>query len=275
MVSAIGDPIQRRQVQVRRLKLALATCQSAGSFVDALKTILISAEAERDDTVLNEVLKTELDLSVEFSSSSLRRKILLDPERVHEHGSFLAQDAARAMRARDRTTAHEQLHFQEAWFRRRRDIANDSRKDWKIEDRDIAARAEAVLGLWNARTAYEDLMRWRPRNVPIRVATLLVPQLIASGRTAVLDEILADGLPKKPWDLLLLIPLAKSGKAIAASALEESLRRLSFKTIPNANRFSTHEGDENWRIALMETYVEACELGFHLQIDWLFTESSG
>ena len=88
--AAIGDPIVRRQVQIRRLKLSLAACREAGSTGDALKTLLISAEAERDDSTLCEVLEGELDLSAEFAGSSLRRTILLDRDRVKQHGSFLA-----------------------------------------------------------------------------------------------------------------------------------------------------------------------------------------
>jgi len=51
--AAINDPIVRRQVQVRRLKLSLAACREVDSTTDALKTVLISAEAERDDRTLN------------------------------------------------------------------------------------------------------------------------------------------------------------------------------------------------------------------------------
>ena len=94
-VSAIGDPIVRRQVQVRRLKLSLVASKDVGSTTDALRTILISAEAERDDSILKEVLETKMDLSVEFAGLSLRRTILLDPDRLEEHGSFFAQDALR------------------------------------------------------------------------------------------------------------------------------------------------------------------------------------
>ena len=145
--AAIGDPIARRQVQIRRLKLSLAACRDAGSTTDALKTVLISAEAERDDSTLNEVLEKELDLSVEFGGSSMRRKILLDPDRVKNHGPFLAQDAVRAIRAGDRITAKEQLFFHRAWLKARGESPKDELEHWTITVSDISARAETILEL--------------------------------------------------------------------------------------------------------------------------------
>ncbi len=181
-VAAISDPIVRRQVQVRRLKLSLSACREAGSSTDALKTVLISAEAERDDSTLNEVLEKELDLSVEFAGSSLRRTILLDPERIESQGSFLAQDAVRAIRSGDRATAREQLFFHDAWLNRRRAVQNKEMDSWKVTDYDVSARVETILELGGPKAAIHELLRWTPRDIAIRVAVILVPQLIAAGK---------------------------------------------------------------------------------------------
>lgn len=96
--AAIQDPIIRRQVQLSRLKLSLAACRKADSPVDALKTVLISAEAEGDESKLTQLMFSELDLSVDFGGASLRRTILLDRERIFQHGSFLAHEACSAAR---------------------------------------------------------------------------------------------------------------------------------------------------------------------------------
>jgi hypothetical protein len=265
--AAIGDPIVRRQVQVRRLKLSLAACREMDSTKDALKTVLISAEAERDDSTLNDVLEKELDLSVEFGGSSLRRTILLDPDRVKEHGSFLAQDAARAIRAADRVTAREQLYFHEAWLRRRRGVVKEELERWTITDRDISARVETILELAGPKPAFDELMRWRPRVGSLRVAYILVPQLIAAGKAHHIRAFVMQCPPHSPWDLLLWVPLAMAGESVNGLAIEKSLRHIRSRFIPAAGGFGVGYGDDGWRQKLLDTFITACELAFKLNLD--------
>lgn len=261
-VGALGDPILRRQVQIRRLKLSLAACRHAGSTVDALKTVLISAEAERDDSTLNSILEKELDLSVEFGGTSLRRTILLDPDRLEEHGSFLAQDAIRAIRAGDRVTARENLYFHDAWLRRRNLITDDKREAWKVTDSDVAARAETFFELGGPKAAIGELMRWKPRNLPLRVADLLVPELIASGRADRLQKLLAESSLPAPWDLTVRVPLATAGEEVDIKSIEQSLRKLHSRFIPDPGNLLQSYGSDSWPRRLLDTFITACELGY-------------
>ena len=265
--AAIGDPIVRRQVQVRRLKLSLAACREAGSTMDALKTVLISAEAERDDSTLNDVLEKELDLSVVFGGSSLRRTILLDPDRVEDQGSLLAQDAVRAIRSGDRTTAREQLFFHRAWLKRRSEVPNDELKHWTVTDRDVSARVETILELAGPKAAIDELMSWKPRDVSLRVAFILVPQLIAAGKANHIKALLTRVCPSRPWDLLLWVPLAMAGESVDGPAIQESLKRLRRRFIPDAGAFGISYGDEGWQKTLLDTFITACELAFKLGLD--------
>lgn len=262
-VTAISDPIVKRQVQFRRLKLSLASCREAGSTTDALKTVLISAEAERDDSTLNEVLENELDLSVEFAGASLRRTILLDRDRVEEHGSFLAQDAVRAIRVGDRVTAREQLHFYRAWLDRRNNIVKEEFEHWTVTDMDISARIETILELAGPKAALDDLMRWTPRDVSLRVAFILVPHLIASGKISHIIKLLKEYPPSGPWDLLLWVPLAMSGELVDGSVIEKSLSRMRHRFIPWDGGIRTF-GEDGWKEKLLDTYITACELAFKM-----------
>ncbi len=264
--AAITDPIVRRQVQVRRLKLSLTACREAGSTRDTLKTILISAEAEHDDRTLNEMLEKELDLSVEFGGSSLRRVILLDSDRIKDHGSFLAQDAVRAIRAGDRVTAREQLYFHEAWLSRRKEVGEELGQ-WTITDRDISARVEAMLELVGPNAAFNELRRWSPRNVSLRVAYILVPQLIAAGKVHHVKTLLKKSPSSGPWDLLLWVPLAMAGESVNKLAIEKSLRRIRRCFIPDTGAFRIAYGDNEWQEQLLDTFITACELAFKLDLN--------
>jgi hypothetical protein len=263
--AAISDPIIRRQVQLRRLKLSLAACREAGSRTDALKTVLISAEAERDDSTLRGVLEKELDLSVEFAGSSLRRSILLDRDRVKKHGPFLAQDAARAVRIGDHLTAREQLYFCNAWLKRRREEAEDEREQWSLTIGDIAARAETILELFGAKAFFYDLTRWTPRSTPIEVALILVPQMIASGRGHLIKALMKEPHRSGPWELILWVPLAMAGEPVSGLAIQRSLRRIRRCFVPDAGDFRIREND--WRKELLDVFIMACELAFKLGLD--------
>lgn len=266
-VSAIEDPIVRRQVQVRRLKLSLVACRDVGSTTDALRTVLISAEAERDDSILNGVLEKELDLSVEFGSSSLRRTILLNPDRIKDHGSFLAQDAVRAIRRGDRVTAREQLYFHDAWLRHRSKIAKGDFDDWTITDRDVAARVETILELAGPKVAFNELRRWKPRDLSIRVGHLLLPHLIAAGKSHYIFAFLKEYPLPGPWDLLLWVPLAMAGESVDGVSIEEALRRIRPRFIPDPIAFWPAYGEDRWQAKLLDTFITACELAFKLGLD--------
>lgn len=265
--AAIGDPIMRRQVQVRRLKLSLAACREAGSTTDALKTVLISAEAEHDESRLNEVLENEMDLSVEFAGSSLRRAILLDPERIEEHGSFLAQDAVRAIRSYDHTTAREQLCFHRAWLRRRGNAPEEELKNWRLTDRDISARVETILELADPKAALDEIMGWRPRDVSLRVAFVLLPQLIASEKTHQINALLKEYSSLGPWDLLLWVPLALAGEPVSGPAIQLSLQSIRRRFIPDVSAIRFSSDEEAWQKKLLDTFIMACELAFKLNLD--------
>ena len=265
-VSAISDPIIRRQVQVRRIKLSLASCQAAGSTSDALRIILNSAEAEHDDTLLRKTLEKELDLAAEFSGGSLRRTLLRDPEYIELHGSFLVQDAVRAIRAGDKATASEQLFFYDAWLERRREMEERERRNWKVTDQDVSARVEVILELAGPGKAIRDLARWKPREIPLRVAFILIPQLIASGRTQIVSELLQEISPRRPWKLLLLIPLAMSGVSIKREAVEEPLKQLRKSFVPGIDQINDLHHNGNWQQSLLDTFITACELAFQLNV---------
>jgi hypothetical protein len=241
-------------------------CRQANSTTDAIKTILISAEAEKDDDVLNDVIEKEMDLSVEFSGPSLRRTILLDRDRAKDQGRFLIYDAARASRAGDLVTTRERLHFYGAWLERRKEISRQEQDQWDISSQELAARFEAILNIADGKKAFEDLMRWNPETVPIEVSMVLVPRLISQGKSSVLRSLLDDGRVPKPWDLILHVALAVAGEPIKAKEVEISLRRIHPIIIPDPTKFTNYYSENNWSAQLLDTFISACELGYFLDV---------
>lgn len=266
--AAVTDVVARRQVQAERLKLSLAACRDIGSVPGVLETVLISAEADRDDSTLRSMLTNELDLSVEFGASSLRRQILLDPGRVHQHGAFLVLDALRASRAGDELSAREQLLSYDAWLRRRSTLPASAAREWEVADRDICARTEVILDVAGPERALSDLLRWKPRTLAIRVGLELVPRLIAAGKSARLHALLAAGVVPKPWDLLIWVPFAMAGETIPIAEIEKSLKALKSRFVPHQTRRDAHSWEQRW----FDLVVCACELAFALGVDAVVIE---
>jgi hypothetical protein len=266
--AAVVDPITRREVQLRRLRLALSVCRRAGKghTPDALKVVLLSADAERDEATLRELLSKETDLAVQFAWPTLRRLVLTDRESVAHQGSVLARDAARAARANDPITARERLASHDAWLRRQRELREDERRDWAISDDDIISRSEAIFELSGTAGVLSELKGWRPRDIPLRVALKLVPLLIARGRQESVIELLTSRVLPEPWSLLLAVPLAQAGYSVDGSVIEQALKRLRRRHVPRVRDIDSW-GERQWRGEYFQLLLTACELAVALGVD--------
>jgi hypothetical protein len=264
---AIVDPIVRREVVLRRLRLALSACRSTSSTVDAAKVIIISADANKDEAALRKVLEEETDLAVHFAWPTLRRLVLSDRDRACHQGSVLAQDARRAARSGDRLTTRERLISHDAWLEQRRAVPKEQWPRWKLSDEDIAARTEAIFELAGPRRAIRELRRWMPRETPLRAALRVVPALIESGRHEALMQVLKDRLVPEPWTLLIAIPLAVAGCEIRAEVVQRSLKRIRRAHVPRLPPLESGFGGYGWSIQLFDTYITACELAVHLGVE--------
>jgi hypothetical protein len=235
-LTVIVDPLLKREIQTRRLTLALATCRDAKDHVKSLKTILLGAEAQRDEAAFYRLIDQELDLSVEFSGPLLMRRTLLDSDKVADHGSVLAHCALSASLKGDRLTTINYLRMYDAWLERRLPGQEGDRparsERWRIGDNDIAARTEAIYRVLGADAAMRDLMRWTPKVARLRVALQLVPRLIADGHGQTLLGYANSLDPLGPWRLVITIPLALAGYDVAAEQIAADLRRLRKIHVP-------------------------------------------
>ncbi|MEJ0040694.1 MAG: ABC transporter ATP-binding protein [Rhizomicrobium sp.] len=262
----ISDPIERREVQLRRLRLALGACRSAKSAPDTLKVVLLSAEAAKDEDALRELLEKETDLSVRFASASLFRLVLTDRDRYPKQGSILAQDAARAALAGDFVSARERLNTYGHWMGRRRELPQDKWRDWEVELDDIVAIVETIAIMDGPRAGKAALMRWKPIENWPKVAVRLIPRLIARGRSQIVESAYQDQILPRPWSLMLTVPLALSGHAISAERLIQELTALRRSNVPDIRLSGAHQED-NWELPFLETTITACEIGFSRGVD--------
>lgn len=264
--AAIADPIIRREIQLRRLRLAQSACRFAGNSVASMKVVLLSAEASKDEAFLADILNQHPDLSTRFARPSLVRLVLSDSDRTKGQGRVLIQDAARAARAGKDIQAREQLYYYDEWLERRKRVPDEDREGWKVETEDLIARIEAIALLEGPARAYQDLMRWKPPQVRIQIALRLIPQLIARGNADIVQKALDDGLLPWGWQILLLVPLALSGAAIQAKDLERALLGLRRVLIPHLDGIGYVSDHERWTTELHGLVITACEIGFSMGV---------
>jgi len=262
-VAAVGDPLLRREIQIRRLTLALGTCREAGDIVKAVQTILIGAEAQHDEGAFYDLVDKEVDLSVEFSGPSLLRRTLLDRDRAPGHGSVLAHCALSASLEHDRVGTLHYLRMYEAWVdrrpRRKEGELRGWHAEWKIDDRDVAATVEAVFRISGPDAAIREIQRWTPYEVRLRVALEVVPRLVADGHGKALLDFANSTSPRGPWRLLITVPLALAGFQVDAAQLARDIGRLRARFIPSQD-LGFSSTSPSWATQWTRVIVTAIEI---------------
>lgn len=257
---AIADPIVQREIQLRRLRLALSACRRAGDSIRSAKIVLLSAEASKDEAVMAEILDANPDLSSQFARSSLVRLVLTDPDKAKSQGKVLIQDAARAARERDGFQARDQLRYFNEWLVRRKRISENK---WPLTIKDITAEIEVYALLEGAEAAIRRLNAWKPRVARLQVALELVPRLIVRGDVKIIESAVAFVPPE--WRALLQVPLALAGHALDKKDLIRSLEFIRSWQIPKLKDLSYVSPGDRWKTDYLEIVVTACEIGLTLK----------
>jgi hypothetical protein len=266
--AAIGDPVLRRQVQLERLKLAMKVCREVGNDGDAMLTVLIGADALKTDEAIRNMLIQNPDLTALFARDTSSRMILRDPSQIGNHGSllfhFMAADSAKG----NGIAVREGSRQVRAWLDRRKQEAEgeraknpeSARDPWPVDFYDVAAETEASLRVDGPRAAVSALNRWRPRSIRLSVALSLAPRLVAAGDCELIERCVDEGIVSKPWDLLLLVPLALAGREVRLSSLRSSLATLLRRGLIRVDSLRERWQEENLDADYLETVVTACEI---------------
>ena len=180
----VADPVQRREAELTRLRLAISVCRKAGDAARALRFVLIGGEGLKTERALRALLRDNPDLAVRFAANTAGRLILTDSGQIGWHGAHLLHRQAVYAAANDRISLREGRRLINAWMSVRKQGRDERRgAEWRLQIDDIAAGIEATLRSRGAALALEELGNWRPKRIRLEVAKLLVPRLLAEGRT--------------------------------------------------------------------------------------------
>ena len=228
--SVIRDPIQRREAEVQRLRLALSASRAAGASSRALRYVLLGAEAILTEDALRTLLVDNPDLAARFATDTVGRLILSNPDHWPNHGQLLFHQLVVHAERRDASSYREGMRLIAAWMEARKSAPPEPgdlpHETWPLDAEAVAADAEAAFKLEGPASALQQLACWRPR-YRLEVALALPPRLIAEERAAAVEVLLGEGGLGPMSGLFLQVPLALAGRPIDLGLLETGLVRLS------------------------------------------------
>jgi hypothetical protein len=204
----IIDPVVRREVELKRLRLAIQACGATQDRARALKFVLIGAEGQRSEKALAQTLRDNLDLSVRFASGPLGRVLLSEGGKQRDHISVFYQRLLHAADRGDTVSGRESQKLIQAYWENHR---TSVRKTSGVTDTDILAHVDSASRLGGAAAAIQAARSWQPRGTAILLAAELPSRLVAAGRSSEVEALLAD--PDLPSSLapLLAAPLLLKG----------------------------------------------------------------
>lgn len=262
--AAVSDPVQRREAELTRLRLAISVCRTADDPARALRFVLIGGEGLRTERALRALLSDNPDLAVQFAPETAGRLILGDPDHVGKHGAFLLHKQALDAARDDRISLREGRRLIEAWMAARRDRLPERRgSGWRLDISDVAASVEALLRAAGPKGALESLWQWRPKRLRFKVATLLVPRLLAEGETDLVRTVLDTGM-LQPWEeIFVLVPMAMAGASVNMGRLARGLEMIRKRRLNIARFFATSHASEAPLSTVLDVAMTACELLVH------------
>ncbi|MFC1983843.1 hypothetical protein ACFLVO_02365 [Chloroflexota bacterium] len=266
-LTIIGDPVLRRNVQLQRLRIAMKVCRETGSNVDAVLTLLRGAEALKTDDLIRRTLKENPDIAANFAHNTYSGTILRDPSEIGNHGPLLFQLMAVDARNGDSISVRESHRQVIAWLKRRAEYFEEQKKQhpnytpqgWDITSLDIAAETEAILRTRGPQSVMDCILRWRPRNLALKVASILSYRLIISGEEYLVERCISEAGISAPWDLFLLIPLALAGKDVDLVRLKSNLEIILHRGLIQLDMLKDSWHDDNPTAEYLETILTACE----------------
>ena len=219
----IGNPLERRDVELQRLLFALKACLLQGRHLDAAKLALKAGGEVAGETRQIKLIQENTHIAA----------ALLAPDRIDEMvsrrifsstwmGSHHAYDAGLLSgRSEFFADATSQLRMALEWLRLWAGQSEDERQAM-VDDEDRTELAMAHLRLRGAEAAADFLRRWRRRDFAFVAGKLLGQRLVDLGQYDQIDA-LAYAAGNDVW---LVLGLAEAASSAGRSLPPEPLSRL-------------------------------------------------
>jgi hypothetical protein len=215
------DELMRSQIQQRRIALAMQAVCKLNFNAEAVRLVLLAAEAARSNSALKALVRRNPELAAKYGdTASIARFYQQESDRWM--GAIHFRTAA--MYARDPSyhdRAEEHLRSAHAWVRRLMALPEQERHGWNLSDFDIACGAEAIFWLKGAQDAQSWLSQWRPISAIVNATEHLARSLVIQTDTTQQEQLL-DELQLPLWaEALFLAIIGKLNAGLSIVLVEQ------------------------------------------------------
>jgi hypothetical protein len=265
--SAVVDPLRRREVRLKRIKLGVKLANDREDLPAALRVLLSGGEAVKTDDAISNLLNSNLDLAAAFAEDSVTRRVLLDKKRIELHGSLITELMLQRALDRQPTLVRSYARQFRAWLDRR-ELAASSKEDnakfesdkrWDISVSDVAATVEAMFLTEGPQAGLQSLLGWIPRVVALRASEIFVPRLLARGRVDLVSPLLADQSVPNLFKAWIAVPLARSGHAVGPETFRQILEDPKLPRLLKLKKMSLGYRSVD-QYDFLDKFMYACEL---------------
>jgi hypothetical protein len=268
----VSDLILQKEIRLKRIQIAMRVSHELKNIPNIFSTLLAGAKALQSTNLMDQLMIDNPQLSAEFASGSAIPKILYEPENQKHQGRLLFHLSASYANQGNKPLVRETLRQKDSWMVQRDLVGKKEHQEfkhrvinlWPIESEDIAAEIEAVLKTYGAEEACYRLFRWKPRYIPLFIAKILLPKLLAADEEHLIYECIEVMKTKISWSTLFLqVPLALAGKQYDVELLQNALNTIHNRGYFNANDFiSKYTSDEtkDYQAYYYQTILTACEI---------------
>ena len=168
------DEVAQVKVLRRRLVLGVKAAARTEQTETLVKLTVQAADAARSDRAILKLIEEYPDLAALYADPQTIARHYLKAETQSWFGGAQLRCAALFSRLPEyHLRAQEHLNMAEAWIYRWTKQKKEERNRWRIENRDIAAGAEAIFRLEGPEAANAWLSRWRPLDAVLQTCRLL------------------------------------------------------------------------------------------------------
>jgi len=184
-----GDPVEQRDVVLRRVQYALKAAVAKERWEDAAKLLLRVGEEVAANSRQSRFLMENADLVSDLAGADTVFNFVFLKSVKELHGLTYAHCAAMlAVDPKNRTAAKDFLNLAEAWlFNEWVKETSDNRQ--KIHNEDIAAFALVYYKLWGASETVEYFSGWQPKTVAFEAGRILCSRLIDRNESEAVEEL--------------------------------------------------------------------------------------
>lgn len=251
------NPLERRDVELRRLMFALKACLGAGRYLPASKLCMRAGGELAAEARQNKLVQQNTDLAGQLLSVDRIEELV--SRRTFTSSWMGSAQAYYAGLLSGRTELHAEaasrLRIALDWLRAWSRLPDDERRGERVKGADIAELAFAMLRVNGAEHVARFLRGWNSRTVAFDTGRLVGARLLDLGHVALFDTLFI-AASRDPW---LLLALASAADSTSHNPPSEPLQRLLRVLCDRRVVLTT---DEHWndRGGLLEAVTGAISL---------------